>query len=548
LARTVAAVARVPAFETPRKIGSYDRLAPARALLLPLAFTAPLAAFGFLPAARQNPRLMWSFFGATAALAAWTAILLAVCRSRGRQLGIEIILRKQHYLQACAQGSVLLYWGWYWPQVYAAAPLIAAQLVFAYAVDILLTWSRRDTYTLGFGPFPIILSINLFLWFKEEWFYLQFLMIAVGLAAKELIRWNKDGRRVHIFNPSSFPLGLFSLVLILTGTTRFTWGQEIATTLFLAPNIYLFIFLIGLPGQFLFGVTTMTMSAVVTTYVVGLVFYRMTGTYYFIDSYVPIAVFLGMELLFTDPSTSPKTELGRVMFGVMYGLSVVVLFSVLRAAGAPTFYDKLLAVPILNLLIKGIDAAARSKLLARIDPARLAASVRGRKRHLAFITVWTAVFLTMSATDGVGDAHPGRQFSFWVRACEEGRFNGCRTLANIEDTNCQSGSGWSCNELGLLLTASTSSSHAADAFQRACNTGFIPGCANSQAVALGGTPAAQGTPSARDYATILREGKGALPERTPIELFRRACRQGLIDGCRQACSLGDTAACHAIGR
>ena len=30
----------------------------------------------------------------------------------------------------------------------------------------LLGWSRRDTYTLGFGPFPIVLSTNLFLWFK----------------------------------------------------------------------------------------------------------------------------------------------------------------------------------------------------------------------------------------------------------------------------------------------------------------------------------------------------------------------------------------------
>ena len=94
-----------------------------------------------------------------------------------------------------------------------SAHLIAAQLVFAYAFDALLTWSRRDTYTLGFGPFPIIFSTNLFLWFKPDWFYLQFLMVAVGFAAKAFIQWTKDGRRVHIFNPSSFTLGVFSLVL-----------------------------------------------------------------------------------------------------------------------------------------------------------------------------------------------------------------------------------------------------------------------------------------------------------------------------------------------
>src|SRR5262249_12552524 len=152
------------------------------------------------------------------------AALLAVSRARGRVFSLEIVLRKQHYLQALAQGSVLVYWGWYWRQVYDAAPLIAAQLVFAYAFDILLTWSRRDRYTLGFGPFPIIFSTNLFLWFKADWFYLQFLMVGVGLAAKELIRWDKNGKPGHIFNPSSFPLGLFSLILILTGTTDITWG------------------------------------------------------------------------------------------------------------------------------------------------------------------------------------------------------------------------------------------------------------------------------------------------------------------------------------
>src|SRR4030095_1294529 len=120
---------------------------------------------------------------------------------QGRKLTLEVVLRKQHYLQACAQGSVLVYWGWYCPQVYQSAHLILAQLLFAYAFDMLLSWSRRDAYTFGFAPFPVIFSINLFLWFKPDWFYLQFAMVAVGLAAKELIRWKKEGRLAHIFNP-----------------------------------------------------------------------------------------------------------------------------------------------------------------------------------------------------------------------------------------------------------------------------------------------------------------------------------------------------------
>ena len=130
--------------------------------------------------------------------------------------------------------------------------------------------------------------------------------------------------------------------------------------------MYLWIFLIALPGQYLFGVTTMTMAAVVSTYLFGLAYFAVTGVYFFYDSYIPIAVFLGMHLLFTDPSTSPRTELGRIVFGVLYGLSTVVLYVVLGRVGAPTFYDKLLQVPLLNLSVILIDRAARSEVLAAV--------------------------------------------------------------------------------------------------------------------------------------------------------------------------------------
>src|SRR6059036_4001796 len=104
-------------------------------------------------------------------------------------------------------------------------------------------------------------------------------MVALGFAAKELIRWNKEGRRVHIFNPSSFPLAVFSLGLLLTGKSDLTWGQAIASTQFYPPHMYLMLFLIGLPGQYFFGVTSMTMSAVVTTYLFGLAYHAATGIY-----------------------------------------------------------------------------------------------------------------------------------------------------------------------------------------------------------------------------------------------------------------------------
>ena len=521
-------------------------LRPQQALALPFAITAGLLAVSFLPGVRANPRLVLSFWGAGAALLAWNVLVLGLAIRRGRILTLEIVLRKQHYLQACAQGSVLLYWGWYWRQVYDSAPLIAAQLLFAYAFDMLLAWSRRSDYTLGFGPFPVIFSINLFLWFKHDWFYLQFLMVAVGFAAKELIRWNKEGRPSHIFNPSSFPLSIFSLVLIATQSTEITWGQEIANTQLMPPHIYLFLFLVGLPGQFFFGVTSMTMSAVVTTYLCGLLYFAATGVYYFFDSYVPIAVFLGMHLLFTDPSTSPRTELGRILFGIFYGLSVIGCYGVLKAAGVPSFYDKLLPVPILNLAIKLIDAAARSSALRRFDPAALGRTLIPRRRHLAYIGAWTVVFLAMSATNGVGDNHPGHWMPFWQNACQEGRKDACQNLALMEATYCKAGSGWACNEYGLMIAQGGHSAMAAgraiarggnESFKRACDLGYSPGCGNLRTVAAGAGSLQGGTPRIEDYRIVLLHGKGPLPDKTSLELFERACRQGWMAGCENAGAL-----------
>jgi len=515
------------------------RLPPLRAFGLPLIFTLGLVALAVLDPVRQNPKLLWSFLGAGATLFAWNAVLFGSALRKGRTLTLEMVLRKQHYLQAGAQGSVLLFWGWHWPQVYDSAHLIAAQLVFAYAFDMLLSWSRRDTYTLGFGPFPVIFSINLFLWFKQDWFYMQFLMVALGFAAKELIRWDKGGRHAHIFNPSSFPLAVFSLGLILTGTSEMTWGKEIAITQFYPPQMYLMLFLIGLPGQFLFGVTSMTMSAAVTTYLFGLLYFAATGAYFFYDSYIPIAVFLGMHLLFTDPSTSPRTELGRIMFGVLYGLSTVALYDLLGRAGLPTFYDKLLQVPILNLSIKLIDRAARSRILRAFDPAALGRSLALRHRHLAYMSVWAVAFALMSAAQGVGDSHRGQWLPFWQQACNEDRPYACAYLATVQSTFCDAGSGWACNEFGILQAErEIEGPGPAASLDLGCEVGFLPACLNRNRVNSGTSGLVSMPPTLDDYPIILRGSKGPITDRTPAALYTRACNQGWPNTCGKVGEVG----------
>lgn len=495
-------------------------------------FALALVAFVLLPPIRADTSLTRTFLSSACALLAWSAALYVGARKAGRTLTLAVVPRKHHYVQAFAQTAVLLYWGWHVAGVYGFLPFILAQVIFAYGFDSLLTWSRRDSYALGFGPFPIILSINLFLWFKPSWFYWQFAMIAVGYLAKELIRWNKEGRSAHIFNPSSFPLGVFSLALILTGTTDITWGLEIAATQFNPPHIYLIIFLAALPGQLLFGVGSMTMSAVITTYVLGLVYFGATGTYLFRDAYISLPVFLGMHLLFTDPSTSPRTESGRIMFGMLYGFGTTAVYGLLVWAGVPPFYDKLLPVPIMNLLIRRIDRVAISRPLRALDPSRLGRSLTSRQRNLAYVGIWACVFAVMSGFRGVGDRHPGQWLPFWQEACEAGSDRACDYLAFMKWNYCDKGSGWACNEFGIHEAEQRQDRGVAlDAISRGCELGFPPACENLARLRSGVGTFVRAPPRLADLPILLRGSKGPVQERAPAALYAMACEQGWTGMC-----------------
>ncbi len=535
-AREAAASARTPVKTPP----AGTRLSAGGAFALNACFVAGLLVLSQLSVLQQRPTVRASIVGAALFLLAWSVLLFGVLR-RGQKVALHVVLRRQHYLQACLQGTLILYWGYYWREVYHAAPLIAAQLLFAYGFDSLLSWTHRRTFALGFGPFPVIFSITLFFWFKDDRFYLQFGLVALGFLAKEFLRWTRDGVNTHIFNPSSFPLAVVSVVLLLANASEMTWGFDVAQTEFYPPQIYLAVFLIGMPGQYLFGVTPMTMAAVVTTYVFSAAYYAATGAYFFSDSHVPIAVFLGMHLLFTDPATSPRTELGRIVYGVLYGLTTVLLYSLLLRAGMPGFYDKLLQVPLLNLsaglldrlapALRSLGEGGRSPLLQRIDPAAWGRALVPRRRHLAYMSVWAIAFAGMSASGYVGDKHPGQWLPFWQNACAAGAPTACEDLYFLEDGYCENGSGWACNELGILLAGHYANRpRAAMSFERACGLGFSAGCDNTAAFTQGGT-FRRDVPTVADYPIILRGSKGPFPDREPAQLYARACEQGWPGTC-----------------
>ena len=502
-----------------------------RRFAIPLGFTAALLAMTAVPRVQATSILTWSFWGAGAALLIWQVVLALVGRRPFRI--VRVPPRPQHYIQSFCHATIYAYWGWYWPPVYDFMPLLLAQLLFAYAFDILLAWSRGEDYQIGFGPFPIVFSTNLFLWFKDDWFYWQFVLIALGFAGKAFVRWNRDGKRVHIFNPSAFTLAIFSVVLLATGTTNLTWGQEIASTFSLGPHIYKVLFVVGLVVMYFFAITTVTAAAAVTLVGLSALYLSVTGVPYFVDSDIPSAVFLGLHLLVTDPSTSPRTPLGRLIFGVGYGIGVFALYSLLGLMGMPTFYDKLLCVPLLNLAVRAIDrnvqAIGRSDFLHR-----LALDGPLGRGNLAHMVVWTGFFVLMMNTGSADGMHRGDALPFWEQACAGNKPRACERLLRIEANYCGDNAGWACNELGRHhlegKIVPPDPERAIAYFSRACEGRFQAGCVNL----LDSSMISRANPRPLDLRLLLREGGPNLLEMPEPELYQRACRHGWSFACQRA--------------
>lgn len=514
---------------------------------LPTAMAGLIAVLSLAPRVQGNRVLVGSFLTAAFFLVLWQAALAMRHRGMTNRPGLEVTLRKQHYIQALCQLAVLGYWGWYWRPVYDMSVLFAAQLAFAYGFSMLLTWWRGRTYSLGFGPVPIIFSINLFLWFRDDWFYLQFLMIGIGFLGKELIRWQRDGRRVHIFNPSAFALGLFSLVLIATGSTDLTWGREIASTLTLAPNIYLFLFMVGLVVMYFFSITLIAGTAAAVLFGLSAAYAAATGVPYFVDSEIPAAVFLGLHLLVTDPSTSPRSSLGKALFGGLYGIGVFALYAILGAAGAPTFYDKLLCVPLLNLSVRGIDHAVRGLAAegpawrlpgSRVDGTEAARGWSPKRWNYAHMAAWGLFFAAMASSGRTDGLHQGDRLPFWETACSEGRTGACDRLLQIEASYCGDNSAWACNELGIHYSDGAITAADVDLgqdfFARACELRFQAGCLNL----LDASRPVRVDPKPLDLRLMLREGGQNLMEMPEPELYERACRHSWTFACERMASRG----------
>jgi hypothetical protein len=209
---------------------------------------------------------------------------------------------------------------------------------------------------------------------------------------------------------------------------------------------------------------------------------------------------------------------------MLYGVGTALCFVLLSSLGLPTFYDKLLPVPLMNLMVRSIDRLTSARPLDALDPTRLWRALSPSQRNVVFTALWAVVFGGLYSVQGVGDKHPGQYLPFWQKACQAGNERACRYAANLMVVYCNSGSGWACNEVGILREGLNQAASAE--FKRGCDLGFEPACRNLNRGPNAADSLARDKPPLAELPNVLRGTKPPLRERDPAKLYAIACEQG----------------------
>ncbi len=516
------------------------------------------AFFSFLAWGRvqATPGLWGAFVVCGVGLTGWIGWLWLRARRTGQRLTVEWTPRRHHIVQLGVQGSIFVYWGWHWAPVGAQVPLVLAQVVFAYLFDLALSWQRYGNFRFGFGPWPVIGSTNLFLWFRDPLFGAQFAMVASMYLAREFLKWERQGKRVHIFNPSAFGLTLAATALIALSAVHLSWGELISESLGYGELSYEQMFLAAAVSQLFFGVTVVPISAALTLVGLGYLYFAVTGVWFFVDTSIPIAVFLSLNLLITDPVSSPYSQGGKALFGVLYAVGVMALYVGLRLIeAAPTdtdpgltaaFFDKLLHVPLLNLMARGLDRVG-----PKIPIERLTGRLTGLAQRAVHVGAWAGVFVAIrpSLID-----HPGSSAEFWRTACADQRPFACDNLLRTVATPCARGIPRACFDLGILYDEGQALPRdvtlARGLWGRNCQAEHAPSCVKwgehimadasaDPAVAFGAFQQACTLSEPRGCTLLgMLIASGRLPGLDPS-----TAREHLQTGC----TLGDGLGCSALG-
>ena len=154
------------------------------------------------------------------------------------------------------------------------------------------------------------------------------------------------------------------------------------------------------------------------------------------------------------------------------------------------------------------------------------------RRRLATVAMWVLLFAGIAGAGGVGDGHRGQWVPFWQTTCAEGSQRACDYLAVQQQNLCERGSGWSCNQLGILLVVQMGDEEEAlGVWSYGCSLGFSAACDNAARLEVGSTTFASAGLAPSDLPIVLRGSKGPVREQDTAALYVLACERGWTSAC-----------------
>lgn len=257
-------------------------------------------------------------------------------------------------IQLCMHMCIFAYWGYFHRAVYARIPIVIHQIAFVHLFYFVSSMYFRRKLVPSISLIPLTFSINLFLWFYHQIYFFHLILLALAILAKMFLTRSINGKESHIFNPSAIVLALATIIILLFPVHEVIYGPQIGAIWIGIPHFDIFLFTLGCitlwtPNRYL-----MAMSAI------GII---ILGDY-FTDTYAGLPLFaelakgsvlLGCTLLICDPATSPNSKAGQILFGLTYGVSVAVAFTIFSKFYWNTYYDKLFFVCMLNYFSPNFD-------------------------------------------------------------------------------------------------------------------------------------------------------------------------------------------------
>jgi hypothetical protein len=306
------------------------------------------------------------------------ALLLGALR-RGK---VSWELRLPHLLPALIQVAIFAYWSLYWPAVRDHIPSMALQLVMAVAADAVFSFARLGSWRIGASPLPVVLSMNLFVWFDPHGVVIS---ILVAFATKALL--HRAGR--HVLNPSAIGLAAAGLVSYLA--PGFIHVGGLFHMMNLSPNMAELMVLLAILPQTRFRILPISIAAVVAL--------RLADN----PAVLRPPMILAVALLATDPSTIPKTDAGKVLFGLLLGFGVVVSSWVFRRVGLTDDFAKVVPIPLANALVPQLDQLGNAivsmvrtvlERVVRMKTAREASLLQQPIPNVVFVVLWLLITVT----------------------------------------------------------------------------------------------------------------------------------------------------------